>query len=273
MDLFRYGETVKLRSWHGLYLTAAEDGKSVTQEKDVKQRSVWTVEFVEHGGRSAIRLKSSSRGSYLAASNEPFLLGWTGRKVLLTPQDRRPDSSVVWFPLRSDRKVALETPYGRSLRANFSLPPWSSSVTHDQPQLGFSRDWILWDVEVVDPADPTTPLLSPDDSTIETSVHPSHGSSSSSSDGSRPQPTPRERTVAYSVVDNLNEKDVCVSEIQFKGKSLEELTAALRAAAAAPDAVICSRHPTNGKLYPLRLRLAPGDQKVEVVLVRASPTG
>ncbi|CAA6667279.1 unnamed protein product [Spirodela intermedia] len=235
MDLFRYGETVKLRSWHGLYLTAAEDGKSVTQGR--------------MSSSAPSGLSSSSRGNYLAASNEPFLLGWTGRKVLLIPQDRRPDSSVVWFPLRSDRKVALETPYGRSLRANFSLPPWSSSVTHDQPQLGFSQDWILWDVEVVDPADPTIPLLSPDDSTIETSVHPWFPAAADS----------RERTVAYSVVDNLNEKDVCVSEIQFKGKSLEELTAALR-------------HPTNGKLYPLRLRLAPGDQKVEVVLVRASPT-
>ncbi|KAL0807338.1 hypothetical protein Bca101_099830 [Brassica carinata] len=124
---------------------AEEDVESVTQERNGSdKRARWTVEPVR-GSFEAIRLKSCY-GSYLTASNERFLLGATGRKVVLSKLSGL-DSSVEWEPVREGSKVKLKTRQGHFLRGNGGLPPWRDSVTHDSRR---SSDSFLWDVDVLE---------------------------------------------------------------------------------------------------------------------------
>ncbi|EYU28686.1 hypothetical protein ABFS82_12G108700 [Erythranthe guttata] len=141
MEFFHHAKAVRLKNSHGKYLTAEEDEESVTQGRSGSSKAAkWTVEFVENSD-DIIRLKSCY-GKYLTASNQPFLLGMTGRKVLQT-LPKRLDSSVEWEPVKERGAVKLKTRYGQYLRANGGLPPWRNSVTHD-------TEWVLWEVHVVE---------------------------------------------------------------------------------------------------------------------------
>jgi hypothetical protein len=149
MDLFARAKAVRLKSHHDKYLYADEDEVRVTQDRDgASPNARWTVERVPHSP-GVLRLRSRC-GRYLMASNEPFLLGMTGRKVLQTAPAARPDSSVEWEPVRDGFQARLKTRYGHFLRANGGLPPWRNSVTHDVPHRTATQDWVLWDVEIVE---------------------------------------------------------------------------------------------------------------------------
>ncbi|CAH9134363.1 unnamed protein product [Cuscuta epithymum] len=157
MELFHRAKAVRLRSHHDKYLTADEDEESVTQDRHGSSPSAhWTVEVPENPD-NVIRLKSCY-GKYLTASNNPFLLGMTGRKVLQTLPIHL-DSSLEWEPVYEGTRVKLRTRNGQFLRANGGLPPWKNSVTHDIPQRTTTKDWIIWDVHVVDIL--TCPVLKP----------------------------------------------------------------------------------------------------------------
>lgn len=148
MDLFLNARAVRLKGSHDKYLTADDDEESVTQDRNGSSKSAkWVVEFVENSD-TIIRLKSCY-GKYLTASNQPFLMGMTGRKVLQT-LPKRLDSSVEWEPIRENGAVKLKTRYGQFLRANGGLPPWRNSVTHDIPHRTATQDWIYWEVHVVE---------------------------------------------------------------------------------------------------------------------------
>ncbi|KAE8730265.1 dentin sialophosphoprotein-like [Hibiscus syriacus] len=148
MDLFLNAKAVRLRSHHEKYLVAEEDEEAVCQDRNGSSKNArWTVEFVP-GLENIIRLKSLYN-KYLTASNQPFLLGMTGRKVTQS-LPRRLDSSVEWEPIREGNKVKLRTRYGNFLRANGGLPPWRNSVTHDIPHRTATQDWVLWDVDIVE---------------------------------------------------------------------------------------------------------------------------
>ncbi|CAF2193307.1 uncharacterized protein LOC106382547 [Brassica napus] len=145
MEFFHKAKAVRMRNIHEKYLMAEEDVESVTQERNGSdKRARWTVEPVR-GSFEAIRLKSCY-GSYLTASNERFLLGATGRKVVLSKPSGL-DSSVEWEPVKEGSKVKLKTRHGHFLRGNGGLPPWRDSVTHDSRR---SSDSFLWDVDVVE---------------------------------------------------------------------------------------------------------------------------
>ncbi|CAN6203292.1 unnamed protein product [Urochloa humidicola] len=154
MELFERARTVRLRSHHDKYLYADEDESHVVQDRNAASPNArWVVEPVPHSP-GVLRLRSRY-GRYLSASNEPFLLGVTGRKVLQTLPHRL-DSSVEWVPVRDDARSSraaalpgarLRTRYGNFLRANTGLPPWRNSVTHDTPHR--HAGWVVWDVEVV----------------------------------------------------------------------------------------------------------------------------
>ncbi|OIT32877.1 hypothetical protein A4A49_62791, partial [Nicotiana attenuata] len=184
MELFHKAKAVRLQSHHGKYLTADEDEESVTQDRNGSSKNAkWTVEFVEKTD-NVIRLKSCY-GKYLTASNQPFLLGMTGRKVLQTVPNRL-DSSIEWEPIREGHQVKLRTRYGQFLRGNGGLPPWRNSVTHDIPHRTSTQDWILWDVHVVEilvhhspVSKPPPPLVNHSDSFASESSSPSTGSSKS----------------------------------------------------------------------------------------------
>lgn len=265
MELFQRAKSVRLRSHHDKYLLADEDEEHVCQERNGStRRARWTVEFVE--GHPVIRLNSCF-GKYLTASNEPFLLGMTGSKVLQTVP-RRLDSSVEWEPIRDGMQVKLKTRYGNFLRANGGLPPWRNSVTHDIPHR--HHDWVLWDVDVVEirrhepsPAEPENFSIA---SSPESFPRLSKQESSSSYGGSPPKSEGRiiQYLIAY---DSGEDKNGDEFTFRFKGTSVEELTQKLLEETELPDIIVCSRNPLNGKLYPLHLQLPPNNTAMNVVVV------
>lgn len=148
MDFFSRAKAVRFKSHHDKYLLAEEDEESVTQHRNGSSNNAkWFVEHVPEYD-NVIRFKSCY-GKYLTASDNPFLLGMTGRKVLQT-LPKTLDSSVEWEPVRDGVRVKLKTRYGNFLRGNGGLPPWRNTVTHDIPHRTVTQDWILWDVDVVE---------------------------------------------------------------------------------------------------------------------------
>ncbi|PON67467.1 Actin cross-linking [Parasponia andersonii] len=288
MDLFHNAKAVRLKSHHDKYLTAEEDEESVTQDRNGSSKNArWTVEFVP-GSESIIRLKSTY-GKYLTASNQPFLLGMTGRKVVQT-LPRRLDSSLEWEPIREGNHVRLKTRYGHFLRANGGLPPWRNSVTHDIPHRTSTQDWILWDVdileiEVLSPGQkPSAPAVPHSDSLDFESSSPSSVSiksgnfsrqeSSDSYVGSPPKLDGR--TIYYHIADENGEVDdesVEGYSFTFRGNGVEELTRKFEEETGIEGIIMCSRSPLNGKLYPLRLQLPPNNVTMHVVVVLSQSKG
>ncbi|CAA0823399.1 Actin cross-linking protein [Striga hermonthica] len=151
MDFFEKARAVRLQSHLGKYLVADEDEVTVRQSRNgASHRAHWAVEFVE-GKRERIRLKSC-HGLYLTASDEPFLLGMTGKKVLQSlPLPEETDVRVEWEPVREGAAgLKLMTAEGKFLRANGGAPPWRNSVTHDVPHRTATQSWVVWEVDVVD---------------------------------------------------------------------------------------------------------------------------
>ncbi|XP_023928704.1 uncharacterized protein LOC112040043 [Quercus suber] len=290
MDLFYNAKAVRLRSHHDKYLLADEDEESVTQDRNGSSKNArWAVEFVE-GTDSIIRLKSCYN-KYLTASNQPFLLGMTGRKVIQT-LPRRLDSSLEWEPVKEGSQVKLKTRYGNFLRANGGVPPWRNSITHDIPHRTATQDWILWDVDIVEiqvqsprqiSQQPPSQPLSHQDSLDFDPNSPSSGSIKSekfsrqeSSESNRSSPPKTEgRTIYYHVAEDNGEVDDEVVEgysFTFKGNGVEELTRKLEEETGLEGIIVCTRSPLNGNLYPLRLQLPPNNTTMHVVLVLASST-
>ncbi|KAM7506685.1 hypothetical protein LguiA_017138 [Lonicera macranthoides] len=148
MEFFNKANVVKLRSHLDKYLLANEDEETVRQSRNGTREARWTVEFIE--GKSHVILLKSCHGSYLTASDEPFLLGMTGKKVVQTFPGKRMDNSVEWEPIKEGELVKLRSKGGRFLRANGATPPWRNSITYDVPFRTATQDWVLWEVEVVD---------------------------------------------------------------------------------------------------------------------------
>lgn len=299
MDIFQNAQAVRLRSHHEKYLTAEDDEESVSQDRNGSSKAAkWTVEFVPDNSKFIIRLKSCYN-KYLTASNQPFLLGMTGRKVLQT-LPRRLDSSVEWEPIvDGHNQVKLRTRYGQFLRANGGLPPWRNSVTHDVPQRTATQDWIYWQVDVVeiivrsptvkaapekliyrdDPVKAAPEKLVYRDDSLASAESSSHSTdreafSRQESIDSDVELVKREdgRTIYYNVANEFGEVDEELEgfSILFKGNSVEELTRSLEEVTGLYDAIVCSKSPLNGKLYPLRLQLPPNNVTMNVVVLPAS---
>ncbi|KAL6187396.1 hypothetical protein ACLB2K_038795 [Fragaria x ananassa] len=276
MDFFHNAKAVRLRGRHDKYLLADEDEDTVIQDRNGSSKTAkWTVELVPDSDH-VIRLKSCF-GKYLTASNQPFLLGMTGRKVLQT-LPRRLDSSVEWEPVREGHQVRLKTRYGNFLRANGGLPPWRNSVTHDIPHRTATQDWVLWDVDIVEiqvqspahrPAGP--PPLPHSDSLEFESSSPSSVSVKSTASFTRQEsndsfvespPKVEGRTIYYRIAeDNGDVDDEAVQgySMIFKGNGVEELTRKMEEETGIEGLVVCARSPLNGQLFPLKLQLPPNN--------------
>ncbi|VVA92345.1 unnamed protein product [Arabis nemorensis] len=286
MEFFQKAKVIRMHNSHNKYLTAEDDEESVTQDRNGSSKNArWFVEPVR-GSFHVIRLKSCY-GKYLTASNEPFLLGATGKKVIQLKQSRL-DSSVEWEPVREGSKIKLRTRDGRYLRANGGLPPWRNSVTHDNPHLLATLDMISWEVDVVeilidptaDSPEPKTPPphRRPSNSSLSVS-HSRTPSSSSLSDRSdldssvESPPKSDGRTIYYRVADeegHVEDESTVEYAFTFKGNSVAELIQTLREETCLEDAVVCTRSPLNGKLFPLRLQLPPNNGTLHVVLLPSS---
>ncbi|XP_062111734.1 uncharacterized protein LOC133823144 [Humulus lupulus] len=282
MDIFHSAKAVRLRSHHDKFLLADEDEESVTQDRNGSSKNArWTVEFVS-GSDSIIRLKSNY-GKYLTASNHPFLLGMTGRKVIQT-LPRRLDSSLEWEPIKEGNHVKFKTRYGHFLRANGGLPPWRNSVTHDIPHRTSTQDWILWNVEIVEievqspGVRPSAPALPHSDSLDFESSSPSSVSFKSgnysrqeSTDSYVDSPPKLDgRTIYYHIADENGEVDdesVEGYSFTFRGNGVDELTRKFEEETGIEGIIMCTRSPLNGKLYPLRLQLPPNNVTMHVVVL------
>ncbi|KAG9455755.1 hypothetical protein H6P81_000263 [Aristolochia fimbriata] len=280
MELFHKAKAVRLRSHHDKYLLAEENEESVCQDRNGSSRNAkWTVEFLEGG--QILRLKSCY-GRYLTASNFPFLLGMTGRKVLQT-MPLKLDSSIEWEPVREGFQVKLKTRYGYYLRANGGLPPWRNSITHDIPHRSSTQDWILWEVDIVEiQVDSPKPVLH---RRVKQDNVASEGSSSYSagtisgvpkleSCDSLPCSPPKNdgRTIYFTIADDNGEVDESCNPafFSFKGTSVADLTDKLKEETRLDDIIVCSRNPVNSKIYPLRLHLPPNNFDMHVIVVKSS---
>ena len=149
MEFFNQAKAVRLKSRHDKYLVADEDGETVRQSRDgSSRRARWTVELIQ-GNNHHIRLKSC-RGKYLTASEEPFLLGMAGKKVVQDMPVSVKDTATDWEPRTEGFLVKLKTSRGKFLLANGRMPPWRNSVIHDNPRRTGTHDWVLWEVDVMD---------------------------------------------------------------------------------------------------------------------------
>lgn len=279
MDLFHNAKAVRLKNHHNKYLHAEDDEESVSQDRNgASKNNRWTVEFVTDD--MIIRLKSCYN-KYLTASNQPFLLGMTGRKVLQTVPTRL-DSSVDWEPIREGNQVKLRTRYGQYLRANGGLPPWRNSVTHDIPHRTATQDWLLWDVDVVDIVvqSPSSPIPLPLPLPLPVVLHSDSLTSSEAEAKATSPSSPSSplvkvnleegRSIYYHVISedfgemDENAQGFCIG---FKGNNVNDLTRKLEEETGLKDITVCTRSPLNGKLYPLRLQLPPNNVTMRLVVV------
>ncbi|KAK4426180.1 hypothetical protein Salat_1386500 [Sesamum alatum] len=173
MEFFNNAKSVRLKSHLDKYLVADDDEQTVRQSRNGASRKArWAVELVD-GNPHVIRLKGC-HGRYLTASDEAFLLGMTGKKVLQTIPDTKKDVSIEWEPIKEGYRVKLRAKGGKFLRANGATPPWRNSVTHDLPHRTATQDWVLWDVDVVDVSVLDDEYLPSNASSFNSSVHEDH---------------------------------------------------------------------------------------------------
>ncbi|KAI3954020.1 hypothetical protein MKW98_017844 [Papaver atlanticum] len=304
MELFHNAKAVRLRSHHEKYLIAEEDEETVTQDRNGSTKTArWVIEFIDGG--DFIRLKSCY-GKYLTASNDPFLLGMTGRKVTQS-LPRRLDSSIEWEPIRDGYQIKLKTRHGNFLRANGSVPPWRNSVTHDIPKRSKSQELLLWDVDILEiqvlpkpiqsvsvipkqeyhqqqqqhqnhhddvmpsqqpPDSPPSPVKSPP------KVSRLESSDSSVSSSASVHVKSEGRMIYFRIAnedgDDIEEEEEEEGSFTFKGNGVEELTLRLEEETGLEDIMVCTKSVLNGKLYPMRLHLPPNNATMHVVVVQAS---
>ncbi|KAG6488309.1 uncharacterized protein LOC122010429 [Zingiber officinale] len=292
MEFFARAKAVRLRSHHDKYLAAEDDEERVAQDRDGSSRNArWTVERVDTAPH-VLRFRSCY-GRYLTASNEPFLLGVTGKKVTQTLPARL-DSSLEWEPVRDGARVKLMTRYGNYLRGNGGLPPWRNSVTHDVPHRTVTQEWVFWDVDVVEvlhtpPSAPgykaaassseKLPKLevqpNPPSTPDPIAVPPSSEKLSrleSLDSFSAPVHKVEGRSVFYAIADDAGNVDDSVEwpHLTFKGTSVLELTERLKEETKIDDIIVCTRNPLNQHLIPLFLHLPPNNVKIRLVVVDAN---
>ncbi|XP_061375896.1 uncharacterized protein LOC133317989 [Gastrolobium bilobum] len=297
MNFFERAKVVRLRSHHDKYLLADDDEGVYQDRNGCYNNAKWTVEIVEDS--NSIRLKSCY-GKYLTASNMPFMLGATGKKVLQTLPTRL-DSSLQWEPIREGTHVRFKTRYGQYLRANGGLPPWRNSITHDIPHRTKTTNWILWDVDLVElRPQPPKPEQKPAPITMPSSQNstpldcsPPHSPTLSDNDSiavidlrsprhiecgdldETDSPVKEGRIIFYNVGDENGDVHDENEEkfFTFKGSCVEELKQKLKEETRQDDILVCCRNPLNAKLYPLRLQLPPNNTDMHVVVVPSSFQG
>ncbi|CAO2829139.1 unnamed protein product [Amaranthus hypochondriacus] len=148
MDLLVKTGAVRLRSHLDKFLVGDEDNETVRQSRNgSSKRAIWIVEATPKNP-DTLRLKNYNSGLYLTASDSPFLLGMTGKRVLqLSIFD---PNRVEWEPISDGFQLKFRSRIeGKYLRANGGTPPWRNSVTYDTPLTGASKTWTMWDVEPV----------------------------------------------------------------------------------------------------------------------------
>ncbi|MCD7459359.1 hypothetical protein HAX54_040686 [Datura stramonium] len=112
MEFFCKAKVVRLKSHLDKYLVADDDQENIRQSRNGSSRKArWLVELVDNdnddaGNSHFIRLKSIS-GKYLTASDEPFLLGMTGKKPSI-PGLLKTEPSMLSLKLPKGKGVSFQ---------------------------------------------------------------------------------------------------------------------------------------------------------------------
>lgn len=149
MDFLKRAKVFRLKcSGQSKYLIADKDDETIKQSRNrSSKKAEWVYEHVE-GKPNLIRLRNCSSYRYLAATQNLFLFGMTGKRV---EQTIRMGSTIEWEPIREGLYIKLKSHTGTLLRANRGPPPWRNSVTHDQPGHWTSTESMtLWIVDIVE---------------------------------------------------------------------------------------------------------------------------
>lgn len=155
MEFFTKSSAIRLRSHLDKYLVADHGREKVRQSRNgSSSKSIWVIEVVQ-GKNNVVRFKSC-HGRYLTATEDPFLLGMTGERVVQGDFEVDADWKYEWEPVRDGFQVKLKSWCGKYLRGNGGTLPWRNAVTHDEPSnYSATRNWVLWDVEAVELAELT----------------------------------------------------------------------------------------------------------------------
>lgn len=149
MEFFQRAKVFRLKcSSQSKYLIAHKDEETILQSRDKSSNNaLWTFELVE-GKAKLIRLRSCWSWRYLTATEDPFLLGMTGKKILQTISQ---GPAVCWEPIKEGYYIKLKSHTGSFLRANRGPLPWRNSVTHDESgHWTCSENMTLWIVDIVE---------------------------------------------------------------------------------------------------------------------------
>ncbi|XP_010667541.1 uncharacterized protein LOC104884564 [Beta vulgaris subsp. vulgaris] len=149
MEFFKRAKVFRLkRSSKSKYLIAHKDEETIKQSRDnSSDKARWCYELVE-GKPNVIRLRSCSSWRYLTTTEDPFLLGMTGKKVIQTINQ---GPTTEWEPIKEGLYIKLKSHTGSTLKANRGPPPWRNSVTHDEPGHWTSTEYMtLWIVDLVE---------------------------------------------------------------------------------------------------------------------------
>lgn len=149
MEFFQRAKIFRLKSSHqSKYLTADQDDETVRQSRDSSSPNArWSFELVE-GKSNLIRLRSCRSWKFLAASDEQFLLGMTGKRVAQRPWL---GPTVEWEPIKEGPYIKLKSHGGTFLRANRGPPPWRNTITHDvSGHWTVSDSMIMWIVDIIE---------------------------------------------------------------------------------------------------------------------------
>lgn len=166
MEFFQRAKVFRLKcSSQTKYLIAHKDEETVKQSRDNSSNNArWSYELVK-GKPNVIRLRSCCTWRYLAAVEDPFLLGMTGKKVVQTISQ---GSIIEWEPIKEGSYIRLKSHTGSTLRANRGPPPYRNSVTHDKPgHWTGTENMTMWIVDII-VIDYQSPKMGDCDSTTST---------------------------------------------------------------------------------------------------------
>ncbi|CAN8304297.1 unnamed protein product [Cochlearia groenlandica] len=267
---------IRLRSCHGTYLTASNKplllgmtGEKVTQTPSFNKHIIWQTQWEPErngGGAFNVKLKSWC-GKWLRANGGTP--PWRNSVTHDEPHTAKTKNWLVWdvisvdddgyvFETISSVSSSPVSSYlnGSDLGSGPGSPAFVGSVNK-----GFGRFVSLG--LAMSPRWSPKPVSLTDSFILSNSIY-NAVESLPKSDG---------RTIYYHIADvegHVEDESTVGYAFTFKGNTVAELTRTLREETCLEDAVVCTRSPLNGKLFPLRLQLPPNNGTMHVVLLPSS---
>jgi hypothetical protein len=242
------GNTVRLKSCHGLYLTGIDEpfllgmtGKKVIQAADGNGSGFDQWEPIKESSMHFIKLRSKD-GNFLRANRG--MPPYRNSVTYDVPHRTLTQDWVLWSVDVVDINLSL-----------------LSSSLSSMSSLNFSDDDYT--------GSPDTRSLSFFSGGFRRTFGKQHGKETDSpakSDG---------RIIYYHVADDDGKVNDTIepASFNFKGNGLEELTQKLEDETGLDNIIVCSRNRFDGKIYPLHLALPPNNATMHIVVVPSTTKG